>query len=114
MSTPHDYTNDILNDHEDPDGWATWAIGLGGAFLLIATVARGTGIYYRAVMAEDGVKNINISYEQRDMIIAAQQAVLEETAHWVRTYDPESGEPVDRLVIPIHDAMEIISGERTK
>ena len=113
MSTPHDHTHDILNDHEDPDGWATWAIGLGGAFLMIATVAIGTGIYYRAVMAEDGVKNINISYEQRDMIIAAQHAVLEESAHRVRTNDPESGEPVDRLVIPITDAMDIISGNAT-
>lgn len=110
MSNPHDNNQDILNDNEDPDGWATWAIGLGGAFLMIATVAIGTGIYYRAVMAEDGVKNINITYEERDMVRAAQQAVLEESAHWVREHDPESGEVVDRLVIPIDDAMNIVAG----
>ena len=66
--------------------------------------------YHNSVMAEDGVKNINITYEERDMVRAAQQAVLEESAHWVREHDPESGEVVDRLVIPIDDAMNIVAG----
>ena len=112
MSPPHDHKHEIPDDHEDPDSWATWAIGLGGAFLLIATVAISAGIYYRSIMTESEVKNINITFEQRDMITAAQRAVLEESAHWTRVHNSETGEAEDRLVIPIHDAMDIIAGNR--
>ncbi|MDP7008876.1 MAG: hypothetical protein QGI78_04820 [Phycisphaerales bacterium] len=110
MSTSnHNAHDDILNDHEDPDGWGTWAIGIGGSFLMIATVLIASGVYYRSLMTEAEVKNINVTFEQRDMIMASQQAVLEESAHWVRHHS-DSGEPTDRLVIPIDDAMDIVAG----
>ncbi len=99
----------IENDHEDPDGWATWAIGIGGSFLMITTVAIACGIYYRAATTEAFDKNINIRYEQRDMVRDAQHAVLVESAHWVSHHD-KNGKEVNRLVLPINDAMNIIAG----
>jgi hypothetical protein len=100
----------LANDHEDPDGWATWAIGIGGSFLMIATVAFACGIYYRAATTEAFGKSVNIRYEQRDMVRDAQHAVLAEAAHWVSRQDPNTGEEVNRLVLPINDAMHIIAG----
>ncbi|MBC8202303.1 MAG: hypothetical protein H8E91_00580 [Planctomycetes bacterium] len=111
MSHDNHNANDHLEDHEDPDGWATWAIGLGGAFLMIATVAITAGIYYRSVMTEAEAKNINVTFEQRDMIRAAQHAVLEESARWIRKHDEASGKTTHRLVIPVQDAMDIIAGD---
>jgi hypothetical protein len=110
MSHPHEEPN-FDNDHEDPDGYATWAIGLGGAFLMIATVAIACGIYYRAASTEAFGKSVNIRYEQRDMVRDAQHAVLLESAHWVSEHDEESGEETTRLVLPIKDAMNIIAGD---
>jgi len=110
MSHNNHNANDHLDDHEDPDGWATWAIGLGGAVITIATITISMGIYYRSLMSEAATKQINVTYEQRDMIKAAQKAVLEESAHWVRHHDAETGDSRDQLVIPINDAMDIIAG----
>ena len=106
----HNNHNDHLDDHEDPDGWATWAIGLGGAVVTIGTITISAGIYYRSVMSEAAVKQVNVTFEQRDMIKAAQKAVLEESAHWARHYDGETGESRDQLVIPIDHAMDIVAG----
>jgi|TARA_Y100000031_G_scaffold15049_1_gene15875 hypothetical protein len=100
----------IENEHEDPDGWATWAIGIGGSFLMITTVAIACGIYYSAATTEAFDKNVNIRYEERDMVREAQRAVLVESAHWVSEQHPETGETVERLVLPINDAMNIIAG----
>lgn len=113
MSDPHNQPN-VVEDHEDPDGMATWAIGIGGAFLMISTVALSCGIYYRAASTEAHEKHINIRYEQRNMVMAAQQAVLEESAHWVSVHNPDASEMVDRLVIPIDQAMDIVAGNNTK
>ena len=110
MSHNNHNTNDHLDDHEDPDGWATWAIGLGGAVVTIGTITISAGIYYRSVMSEAAVKQVNVTFEQRDMIKAAQKAVLEESAHWERHYDGETGESRDQLVIPIDHAMDIVAG----
>ncbi|HJN70957.1 MAG: hypothetical protein HOC93_03375 [Phycisphaerae bacterium] len=110
MSHNNHNAHDNINDHEDPDGWATWAIGIGGSFLMIATVLIAAGIYYRSLMTESEVKNINIVFEQRNMINEAQQAALEESAHWERRHDPKTGEQHDRLVIPINEAMNIVAG----
>ncbi len=99
----------IEKDHEDPDGWATWAIGIGGSFLMITTVAIACGIYYRAATTEAFDKNVNIRYEQRDMVRDSQHAILVESAHWVSHHD-ENGKEVNRLVLPINDAMNIIAG----
>ena len=33
MSDPNEQPHHIAEDYEDPDGLATWAIGIGGAFL---------------------------------------------------------------------------------
>ncbi len=109
MSHPHEQPN-LDNDHEDPDGYATWAIGIGGSFIMIATVAIACGIYYRAASSEALDKRINIRYEQRDMVRDAQHAVLLESAHWVSEHDEVSGEETSRLVLPIKDAMNIIAG----
>lgn len=108
MSSPNTQPH-TTEDHEDPDSLATWAIGIGGSFLMITTVAIACGIYYRAASTEALDKSVNIQYEERNMAQAAQRAVLEETAHWVREHDPSSGEATDRLVVPINDAMNIIA-----
>ncbi len=100
----------LIEDHEDPDGWATWAIGLGGTFLMITTVAVACGIYYNASATDALDKSVNIRYEERDMMKAAQAAVLEESARWVEHQDPDSGKAVSRLVIPIDTAMDIVAG----
>ena len=110
MSHPHEQPN-LDNDHEDPDGWATWAIGMGGALLMIATVSIACGIYYRAATTEAFDKSVNIRYEQRDMVRDAQHAVLREAAHWVSYHNEVSGEEEHRLVLPIDDAMKIIAGD---
>jgi hypothetical protein len=110
MSHDNHNANDHSDDHEDPDGWATWAIGLGSSVLVIAAVVISAGIYYRSMMTEAETKNINITFEQRDMIKAAQHAVLEESAHWVQDHDEKTGETRHRLVIPITDAMDIVAG----
>ncbi|MBC8200990.1 MAG: hypothetical protein H8E86_03000 [Planctomycetes bacterium] len=110
MSHTHGQSNVEVEDHEDPDGYATWAIGIGGSFLMIATVAIACGIYYRAASSEALDKRINIRYEQRDMVRDAQHAVLLESAHWVSEHDEVSGEETSRLVLPINDAMNIIAG----
>jgi len=109
MSHSHEQPH-LDNDHEDPDGWATWAIGIGGSFIVIATVAIACGIYYRAATSEAVGKSVNIRYEQRDMVRDAQHAVLQESAHWVSSTDATTGEEVNRLVLPINDAMNIIAG----
>jgi hypothetical protein len=114
MSNPHEKPHHIAGDYEDPDGWATWAIGLGGAFLMIATVALACGIFYRAASTEAFDKNINIRYEQRNMVMAAQQAILEESVHWVSDHNPDDSEAIDRLVIPIDQAMDIVAGNNKK
>ena len=44
------------------------------------------------------------------MVRDAQHAVLAEAAHWVSHQDPTTGEEVNRLVLPINDAMQIIAG----
>ena len=108
MSTPHEQPH-LTQEQEDPNCWATWAIGIGSAFLMITTVAIACGIYYRAATSESLDKNINIRYDQKYMVQEAQRAVIEETAHWVSEQDSSSGEVFDRLVIPIHDAMNIIA-----
>jgi len=112
MSDPH--LQQPVEDHEDPDGWATWAIGIGGSFLMIATVALACGIFYRAETSEALDKNINIRYEQRDMVIASQQAVLEESVHWVSEYNENENKSINRLVIPIDQAMDIVAGNHKK
>jgi hypothetical protein len=112
MSNPHEQPH--REDHEDPDAWATWAIGLAGAFIMVATVALTCGIFYRASITEASDKSINIRYEERDMVKAAQQAVLEEAAHWVSEQDPDELKSVNRLVIPIDQAMDIIAGNIQK
>ena len=104
-SQPH-----LTEDHEDPDGWATWAIGIGGTFLMITTVAIACGIYYRAATTEALDKNINIRYEQRDMVLASQRAVLEESARWVKRENPSAAGTIEHLVIPIDHAMDIVAG----
>ena len=109
MSTPHEQPH-LTQEQEDPNCWATWAIGIGSAFLLISTVAFACGIYYRAATTEALDKNINIRYDQKYMVQAAQRAGIEEAAHWIREKDASSGEVSDRLVIPIDDAMNIIAG----
>ncbi len=113
MSDPHEQPH-LTEDHEDPDGWATWAIGIGGSFLMITTVAFTCGIFYRAATTEALDKNINIRYEQRNMVMAAQQAVLEESAHWVSEHNPAASKSIDRLVIPIDQAMDIVAGNHAK
>jgi hypothetical protein len=110
MSHSHEQPHLEIEDHEDPDSLATWAIGIGGAFLMITTVAIACGIYYRAATTEVFDKSVNIRYEQRDMVRDAQHAVLLESAHWVIEHDEASGERTTRLVLPIHDAMDIIAG----
>lgn len=110
MSHNNHNANDHLDDHEDPDGWATWAIGIGGAVLTLATIVFSAGIYYRSLMSEAAVKQIDVTFEQRDMIKDAQQAVLEESSHWVKHHDPATGEVSDRLVIPVDTAMDIVAG----
>ena len=112
MSDPH--VQKPVEDHEDPDGWATWAIGIGGSFLMIATVALACGIFYRAETSEALEKNINVRYEQRNMVIAAQQAVLEEAVHWVSEHNEEESKTINRLVIPIDQAMDIVAGNHEK
>ncbi len=99
----------LAEDHEDPDGWATWAIGIGSTFLMIATVAIACGIYYRAATAEAKDKHVNIRYEQRDMVMAAQQAAIEESARWVSRINPSDAGAIDKLVVPINLAMEIVA-----
>ena len=56
-------------------------------------------------------KSINIRFEDRNATRDAQHAVLDEEAHWVRERDPISGDIVDRLAIPIGDAMDIVAGQ---
>ena len=85
---------------------------IGGTFIVIATVAISCGIYYRAATAEALDKQVNIRYEQRNMVMAAQQAVLEESARWVSKENPSAAESVERLVIPIDQAMDIVAGNR--
>ena len=109
MSNPHEQPN-LSADNEDPDGWATWAIGIGGAFIVIATVAATCGIFYSAATTEAFEKNVNIRYEERNMVIAAQQAVLEEAAHWESVKNTDDNKSIDRFVIPIDQAMDIIAG----
>jgi hypothetical protein len=113
MSNPHEQP-DLYQDHEDPDGWATWAIGIGGSFLMITTVAFTCGIFYRAATTEALDKNVNIRYEQRNMVLASQQAVLEETAHWITEHNSEDSTSIDTLVIPIDQAMDIVAGNHSK
>ena len=108
MSDPH--LQHPVEDHEDPDGWATWAIGLSGAFIMIATVAATCGIFYSAATTEAFGKSVNIRYEERNMVLAAQQAVLEEATHWESDKNPDERKSIDRLVIPIDQAMDIIAG----
>jgi hypothetical protein len=81
---------------------------------MIATVALACGIFYRAETTEALDKNINIRYEQRNMVIAAQQAVLEESVHWVSEHNPEESTTINRLVIPIDQAMDIVAGNHKK
>jgi MFS-type transporter involved in bile tolerance (Atg22 family) len=109
MSNSHEQPH-LHEDNEDPDGWSLWAIGIGSTFLVIATVAISTGIYYQAEASEGLVKHINVRYEQRDMVLAAQQAVLEEAARWVSNENPSAADNVNRLVIPIDQAMDIVAG----
>ena len=73
-------------------------------------VALACGIYYSSATSEAIDKSINIRYEERDMVKAAQVAVLEESAHWIEEHNPSTGESVNRLVIPIDDAMNIVAG----
>lgn len=108
MSTSHEQPH-FTAEQEDPNSWATWAIGIGSSFLVITTVAIACGIYYRAATTESLDKNINIRYDKRHAVQETQRAVLEESPHWVREQDPSSGELRDRLVIPIDDAMNIVA-----
>ena len=110
MSTPHEQSH-LTAEQEDPNSWATWAIGIGSSFLMITTVAIACGIYYRAATAESHEKNIDIRYDKRHAIEATQRATIEKSPHWVREQDPSSGELRDRLVIPIDDAMNIIAAD---
>lgn len=98
------------NDREDPEGWATWACGIGGSLLVITTVVLSCGIYYTAQSTEAHAKSIDIRYEERDMIRQAQREVLQETSHWVVEKNPETNQTSKRLVIPINDAMQIVAG----
>ena len=109
MSNSHEQPN-LASDNEDPDGWATWAIGISGAFIMIATVAATCGLFYSAASNEAFDKSVNIRYEERNMVIAAQQAVLEEAAHWESVKNTDDNKSIDRLVIPIDQAMDIIAG----
>ncbi|MFT4593318.1 MAG: hypothetical protein ACI9JK_001030 [Phycisphaerales bacterium] len=109
MSNSHEQPH-LHEDNEDPDGWSTWGIGIGSTFLVIATVAVSTGIYYQAETSEGLTKHVNIRYEQRNMVMAAQDAVLEESARWVSDENSASAGTIDRLVIPIDQAMDIVAG----
>ncbi|MBI68683.1 MAG: hypothetical protein CMJ38_01430 [Phycisphaerae bacterium] len=97
-------------DTEDPNGLATWACGIGGSLLVITTVAIGAGIFYSAQDNEAHKKSIDIRYEERDLYRQGQQDALMETSHWIREEDPETLGETKRLVIPIDQAMEIVSG----
>jgi hypothetical protein len=95
--------------HDILEAWSR-GIGIGSTFLVIATVAISTGIYYQAETSEGLTKHVNIRYEQRNMVMAAQAAVLEESARWVSKENPEAAGTIDRLVIPIDQAMDIVAG----
>lgn len=107
----HDDNHPLSSDTEDPRGMATWAIGLGSAVVLLAFVLASIGMFNRETMNEVLEKSINIRFEDRNATRDAQHAVLDEEAHWVRERDPISGDIVDRLAIPIEDAMDIVAGQ---
>ena len=104
-NSPH-----LHEDTEDPNGLATWACGIGGSLLVITTVAIGAGIYYSAQNTEAHIKHIDIRYEERDLYRQGQQDALMETSHWISEQDPETKSLNKRLVIPIDQAMGIVSG----
>ena len=109
MNTDHDHS-DTKQFLEDPESWSLWAIGISSALIVITTVVFVCGIFYSAQNSEALEKNINVTYEQRNMVKDAQQAVLEESARWVSEQNAESGETSLRLIIPIDQAMDIVSG----
>ena len=82
MNTDHDHS-DTKRFLEDPESWSLWAIGISSSFLVITTVVFVCGIFYSAQNSEALEKNINVTYEQRNMVRDAQQAVLEESARSV-------------------------------
>ena len=59
MSTPSEHPN-LHEENEDPDAFATWAVGIGGALITIATVAFACGIFYSARESEAIKKNVNV------------------------------------------------------
>ena len=109
MSTDHEHSSpeQFL---EDPESWSLWAIGIASALLVITTVVFVAGVFYTSQGSEALDKNVNVRYEQRNMVQDAQQAALDEAAKWVEEKDPETGETKTRLVIPIDQAMDIVSG----
>jgi len=105
----HDSSH-LHEDTEDPNGLATWACGIGGSLLVITTVAIGAGIFYSAQDAEAHKKQIDIRYEERNLFRQGQQDALMEASHWISENDPETKAVNKRLVIPIDQAIEIVSG----
>ena len=100
----------LHEDTEDPNGLATWACGIGGSLLVITTVAIGAGIFYSAQDAEAHKKQIDIRYEERNLFRQGKQNALMEASHWISENDPETKAVNKRLVIPIDQAIEIVSG----
>ena len=109
MNTDHDHS-DTTQFLEDPECLSLWAIGMGGTLIMITTVVFVCGLFYSAQNSEALTKKINITYEQRNMVQDAQQAVLDESARWVSEQNAETGETTSRLIISIDQAMDIVSG----
>ncbi len=107
-------------DHDDPVGDSTWAIGIGGAFVLTVLVISVAVLFYRA---DSELIDERVVREMPKEYLDLQKQWDEQLVNWgtAPVVDDEgnpvmdaNGKPAKRIHIPVRNAMELIVKESGK
>ena len=102
-----------IGDHEDPAAGQTWMVSFVGTALLIVIFLGLTALYYNYAAFEAEQKVLARQPVEFEKLQREQAAQLQGEARWVAraSEDPENLVKEQHLVIPIEQAMELVTRE---
>ncbi|MFO0875409.1 MAG: hypothetical protein U0575_15770 [Phycisphaerales bacterium] len=106
-----DASSNVLKDHDDPEPGSTWFIGLAGAIVLTALVLGISVLYYGTNTERVDQVVVDRPSIPLERLRAEQQQKLVDYAKYTFT-DPD-GKTVERIRIPVKDAMAIVLKEKS-
>lgn len=99
-------------DHEDPVAGPTWLMALVGTILLVVIIFGLTAMYYNAQAEQTRVQMYEREPYELRRYKQQQQDLLAGEPRWVS--EEVNGEEVQRYVIPIDRAMDLVASESAR